>query len=433
MANGKELIEAVKNLSERLKNKNISESAAAEKLEKAAGITRKTDFVSGREDGIMSVNKNLDSILKSEGGSESEREWKRRSDDIYLISKLLKVNPRRLKSWKSFEAGSTSELRKAMDSATAAEGLEWIPTEFSSELADLVKLEFKVGSLFRRLSMPTNPFKMPIVASDATGYLISESTSDTATKITASTPGTGNVELSAVKIAGRVLFSEELVEDSIIPVVDFVKRSLSRSLAEAFEDAVINGDTAGTHQDFDVTAATDARKAWDGLRKMCQSGNKVDLGTFNTAGLRQLRQKLGKYGVMPSDLAWITGTTGAVKFLNLAEVVTVDKYGPNATVVTGEIGKFDGIPIVISEKIREDMNSNGVFDGTDQDKTAVLLVWKPGFIIGDRRSVTVKTFEDIQTDQTILVATARWEFEDLYPAANNNTIAMGRNISLTIS
>lgn len=430
MANDKniELVKAIKDLTEKLRNKSISEAAAAEKLEKMSGATRKTDFASG--DVISGTN--LSVIHKSEGGPVEHKAFREACDDVYLMSKLLKTSPRNLKSWKRLEAGASSELRKAMDTANAGEGLEWVPTEFSSELADLVKLEFKVGGLFRRINMPSNPYKLPVVSSDATGYLISEEQADSGTKITASTPGTTNVTLSAVKIAGRVLFSEELSEDSIIPIAAFVKKSLARSLAEAFEDAVLNGDTAGTHQDFDVTAATDARKAWDGLRKMCQSGNKVDLGTFNTAGLRQMRQKLGKYGVMPSDLAWITGTTGAVKMLQLAEVLTVDKYGANATVVTGEIGKFDGIPIVISEKIREDMNSNAVFDGTDQDKTAVLLVYRPGFVIGDRREVKVKTFEDIQTDQTILVATARWEFEDLYAAASNSTIAVGRNVSLTI-
>ena len=53
---------------------------------------------------------------------------------------------------------------KAMDSQTAGEGKEWINTGFSPEVIREVTLDRKVTPLFRRFTMPTNPYKYPIVS-----------------------------------------------------------------------------------------------------------------------------------------------------------------------------------------------------------------------------------------------------------------------------
>ena len=356
------------------------------------------------------------------------------NDEAYLLSRILKRDVRSLKYWAQ-HATSESELRKAMDTAASAEGGSWVPTGFSADLIDRVRLELKVAALFSRIDMPRNPYELPIVASDAIAYLVAENTADVGTKISASTPGTGKVTLSAVKLGARVLFSEELDEDSIIPIMPFLRENITAALSGAWEDATINGDTAGTHQDSDVTSASDRRKAFDGLRKMCQSGNKVSLATFNLENMRTIRKKLGKYGVIPTNLAWITGTSGYMQLLGLEDssgnqvVTTVDKYGPNATILSGELAKLDGIPVVVSEYVREDLNASGVYDGTTTTRTLMVLVYRGGFIYGDRRRITMKTDEDIETDQQLMVCTQRLDFEDRFDASTNNTIALGYNLT----
>ena len=214
-------------------------------------------------------------------------ELQARADDIYIASKILRRDPRSLKMWNEF-ASEASALRKAMDTATSEEGLEWIPTGFSSELIRKVKLALKVAALSRRIVMPTNPFKLPIDGADAVAYLTAESTSDTATKITASTPGTNNVTFDAVKLACRVLVSTELEEDSVVAILPLLRDKIVQALAEAQENATINGDTDGTHMDSDVTAATDVRKAWDGYRKLALGSAKLDCSTFNITNLRAI-------------------------------------------------------------------------------------------------------------------------------------------------
>ncbi len=359
---------------------------------------------------------------------QSFQNWQ---DTVYLTSKILRVHPRHLNIWQR-QSGSVSELKKAMDTATSGEGSEWIPTEFSAQLIDRVRLALKVAALFPRVPMPSNPFKIPVVSSDATAKLIGESTGDSATKISASTPGTRQATLTAKKLAARVLFSEEMSEDSIVATSDFVKQNIAIALAFGLEDALINGDDSATHQDSNVTDSTDARKAFQGLRKLTQSGNKVTCTTFNLTNVRTIRLKMGKYGTDPSQLAWITGPAGLMQLMNLTEVVTVDKYGQFATVLNGEIGRLDGIPIIVSEKVQEDLNTSGVYDGTTTNNTILILAHRNAFTVGDRRRLTVKTFEDIQTDQTIVVASQRNAFTSYYDTTTESVVAQGVDVSTSL-
>ena len=358
--------------------------------------------------------------------------FQKKADDIYLVSKLLKQSPKTLRIWKDLQ---DHELVKAMDTETAGEGAEWVPTGLSAEVIDRVRLELKVGNLHTRLPMPTNPYQIPIVSSDPTAYLVAESTADVSTKIIASDKGTSDRTLTAKKLGARVLFSEELSEDSIVPVLPELKNNIVVALKTGVEDCTINGDTSGTHQDSDVTSAADARKAWLGYRKMAQSAAKVDISTFNADVLRTIRKKMGVYGVNPVNLAWVVGISGYIQMLGIKDdqnnpmVTTIDKYGPNATILTGELAKFDGSPIIVSEKVRETLNASGVYDGTTTTKTEIILVYRPGFRFGDRRKVTIKTDEDIETDQTILVATLRMAFAAMHDYTTEYMVGLGYNLT----
>ncbi len=372
----------------------------------------------------------LDAESKRFPRPELTPELESRADDIYIASKLLRRDPRSLKMWGEF-AREASELRKAMDAATSEEGLEWIPTGFSRELIRKVKLALKVATLHGRFVMPTNPFKLPIDGADATAYLTAESTSDTATKITASTPGTKNVTFDAVKLACRVLVSTELEEDSVVAILPLLRDKIVQALAEAQENATINGDTAGTHQDSDVTSAADVRKAWDGYRKLALASAKVDCSTFDISNLRAIRAAMGKYGVNPNNLAWIAGISVFNKMLGLEEVVTADKYGSNATILTGELAKLDGIPVIVSEFVREDLNASGAHDGTTTDRTVLPLVYRPAFLYGDRRNITLRVSHELymETDQDVAIATQRLDFQPVQDAIVEAVVGLGYNIA----
>jgi len=379
--------------------------------------SRKGQFGDNDESGVNSgiVMKSLSKReVESEAGEKIIKVQKT-NDDVYILSKLLRVDPRTLNMFKEFK---TSELAKSMYS-TAGYGSDWIPTGFSADLINRVYLELKVASLFPRIPMPNDPYKFPVKSTGATVYLLGEAATEheSATKITATNVGTTNVTLASHKLGCRVNFSEELNEDSIVPILPMLKEDIAISMAQGIENALINGDTAASHMDIDVTSALDVRKSWVGLRKAVNSGAKASIATFNAENLRSIRTLMGKYGVNPNNLALIVGISGYIQLLSLKDssgnplVTTLEKFGPNATIVTGELAKIDGIPVIVSEYIREDLNASGIYDGTTKTKTVMLLVYRNGWVIGDRRAFTLKTWEDIETDQTVLVATQRLDFQ----------------------
>lgn len=356
-------------------------------------------------------------------------EVQRKADDLYIVASLLNVD-RRLKGEPPVNVKGLrlyqelQELRKALGTGTTGEGAEWIPTGFSPQLIEEVKLALKVAALHGRINMPTDPFKIPAKRGRSTAKLVAERGTTSAQSFT-----TGNVILDAKKLMAYIDVPYEMEEDSIVAMLPIIRADIVSALAEGQENATINGDDSGTHQDSDVTDADDARKAWKGYRKLALSAAKVDLATFDTAGLRSLRSKLGKYGVNPAQLAWVCGiNTYTNKFLSLSEVITLDKYGPNATVITGELAKFDGIPIVVSEYVREDLNASGVYDGVTTDKTQLSLVYRPGFIYGDRREVLVETDRQIKSQTTDIVASQRLDFKSRFDTASETVVGIGYNI-----
>ncbi|MEM4720596.1 MAG: phage major capsid protein, partial [Candidatus Methanomethylicaceae archaeon] len=247
----------------------------------------------------------------------------------------------------------------------------------------------------------------------------------------ASMPTSSSVTLDAKKIAALVYFSEEINEDSIVPVLPYLRDNMARAMANAQEIAVINGQRTA-NIDTGVTAS-DVRKAWDGYRYCCQSAAKTDLNSWSASNatglLRSIRAKMGKYGVDPKNLAWVTSIAGYHQMLNAAELLTLDKYGPNATILTGELGKFDNIPVIVSEFVGENLNALGVYDGVTTTKTIIALVHTPAWVFGDRRAITVKVKDNPEDDNHLLVCHQRLDFAPLYDVTSNYIVSIGINLA----
>jgi HK97 family phage major capsid protein len=355
------------------------------------------------------------------------------NDQLMILGAALKKDPRNTRLYRSaFQ--ELDILKRSLDTGGSSLG-PWVPTIMSGTLHEQVRLALRVSSLFENIDMPQDPYALPIEGSDAESYIVSQQGDadadiDANKRVPASLsgsnqPGASVLTLTTTKIGTRVVFSEEAEEDAIIPILPYLTRKVRLALAYQEEDADINGDTTATHMDSDVTAATDGRKAWKGLRKLTLAGTKVS----NTASsvtkialndLRTVRQKMGKYGLFPEDVVFVTGAAGAMKMLavedpmaatNPSPVVTVDKMGPNATILKGQIASIDGIPIIVSPKVREDLDQNGIklSSGTN-DRTLVLCVNKAAFVKGTRRQVKLVSQYIPTTDQTMLVALRRLTF-----------------------
>jgi HK97 family phage major capsid protein len=358
--------------------------------------------------------------------TEEEKLIREFSDEALIVGTILGRNPRTLKMWGEL---SESTLGKALAEATAGSGAEWVPTLLSADFIEKFRLASKVAQLFPEIAMPSQPFDLPFIGGALTWYLVPESQSDEPSKAPASTITTGKRTLNAKKLKARTLFSEELTEDSILAVLPMLKDELITSGGEAIEDVLINGDTTAPHMDSDVTSALDRRKAWIGLRKLAITAAtaKLDLSTFDKDTVRNLKTKMGKYGVTPADVAYIAGIVSYNKMLGLAELLTMEKYGALATIVTGELGRLYGSPVIISERMREDLNASGVYDATTMTYTGLLTVYRRGFVIGARGLAKVKfkgADQDPDSDQNTLSVSFRKAFLDRW-AVSSTVVTAG--------
>lgn len=358
------------------------------------------------------------------------REFQNRGDHLLLLATAMDTDPRET----SYFTQEYLPAMRAMDTATAAEGQEFVPKALSSDLIDRIQLELRVPALFPLIQMPTQPYDIPGKAlSRQKTSTAAEQTADTGqTLFTKLTPGSRKVTLTAKKFAAEALVSKEAEEDSIIPMLPLMQEELIDFLAADLEDAIINGDTAGT-QDTGW-ASLDPRKAWDGLRKVTVAGAKSDASAaaaLTLAMLRTNRKNMGKYGVDPNKLAHILSINAYIQLLGDTNVQTLEKYGPNATVLQGELAKADGIPVIVSEYVRTDLNATGVFDNVTTTRTEAITVRRDGFIRGSRRGLTLQKLVEVyaEADQDALVVTLRQAFAPRYTTASEKIVSLTYNIT----
>lgn len=367
-------------------------------------------------------------MLMEPSDDEAVRAVQRANDELYILSKVLGRPATELKYFEQLQQRGL--LGKALSTTAAGAGAEWVPQGFSAQLVEAVNQELALGALHDHISMPTKSYQLPVEGSDPTAYLTSENA-----EITASDASTAKVVLDAVTIAARQLFSAEVSEDSVVPILPRLQAQLARALARGIENAMVNGDTSDTHMDSDVTDASDVRKAWIGYRKkaLTDTGANADLSTLDAEGLLGIKKAMGRYAVDPAECVWVVGNSVFNQLLLLRDsannpmVSTVDKYGPQATIVTGELARLFGIPVVVSALVREDLNATGVYDGVTTDRTALFLVNRRAWVLGDRRRITLEADKDIGKQQVQLVATWRGDFGHCF--GSDLTVGMGYNIA----
>lgn len=322
---------------------------------------------------------------------------------------------------------------RALDVDTSGEGGNWVPTGIGSTMHEKVRAAGKVAPLFPRVDLPSNPWKWPIEGSDAVAYRVGEPTGDTESKMTASTPGTVAATFDAEIFGARAMFSRSVDADSAVVMVPFVTGKLVRAFVTAEERCILDGDTDGTHQDSDVGASTtDARTAWDGLRKkgLAQTSDNTN-SALTAAKVLTLRSGMGKWGINPSELAIICSVSSYYDLLGDTNLLTLDKLGPQATILNGQLGSLYGAPVIVSEYVREDLNASGVYDGITTTKTYFLVVNRAEWAMGQRMAIDVQVDDSIyrETFQRVAVAFSREDFQHIGEAATDDNTGVGYNVT----
>ncbi len=341
--------------------------------------------------------------------------------DMAIVRSLLSAqlarpqdyNPRSLRAWEE-------SVSKAMDSTTAGAGDELVPQEAARQLWADVNTETAVASLFDTVAMPSNPFDIPLELGDVNWYPGAANTATTATDLK-----TAKQTLTAHELVGMVPWAYELDEDAVVAMMAEVRSTLLRNAAQVLDDVILNADASTTgniNYDGGNLAKATAGYAhyligFDGLTHLPLVDNTAMRNNHNAAAsidmFNELRRKTGKYGLRPSELAFITDVNTYIAAVGIEGFQTVDKLGPHATLLTGQLGAVEGVPVIVSEQFLEaDADGKVTSGGNTASKGRLLLVnrtqWRKGF----KRELLIETERDIQKRQNVMVVSMRTAFAE---------------------
>ncbi len=326
----------------------------------------------------------------------------------------------------------------------AGVGGDWIPDEFSTELYQTFQVPRGLRALLPSVQMERETLLIPKLSRGGRPYIKGVATDDLA-KYQASTIETAQKTVRAKGLATLMNIDDAAGEDSAFAIIPALSRQIAQDLEDAFEDCMINGDTAASHQDdianwnirerwgaSGLGGSSDHRRLFLGMRAAAKDkGSDVDAGTFNFAKFMSVVSQLGELAV-GNKVCVVSPEALVANFLQLDQVVTLEKFGPQATILTGELARLAGIPIVMSRFMSADMAATGLYaSGTAPAD------YKSGFLVFNtdswyqylRRQITIESDKDIASGAIQLVSTMRAVMDSPDADALKN-VAFGYNLPI---
>lgn len=322
--------------------------------------------------------------------------------------------------------GFRSAIEKAW-SDTSGSGGEWVPDTFVPSLYEEFFVPNLMAALFPVVSVP-GPIIVPSLTDTHRPYLKGKVTTENPSGYTTSTATTASTTIEPAAFAVRTIVDDALVEDSAIALLPTLMRSMGRAIGDGYEDCMMNGDTNATHQDAIATwnirsrwgtpagagGTGDHRRAFLGFRSLAfDRSDTVDLSASQTAA-GVMGSVVGAMGERAaSDIVLLTSPEVMFQKLVIdSNVLTVDKLGSAATILTGQVASIGGHAVVMTRWMSADLATTGLYTGTGA-YSGLVAVDRGAWSHYQRRGPLVEMERDITIGAYNLVATLRRTFRTL--------------------
>lgn len=347
-------------------------------------VTNKS-ALAGLEEIIKEKSKELEAIQKSKmsfdkGGNDvvtySEKEA------AYLLSK---ITGKSIESSK-YGAGLVEKAGAHVPSAT------W-ELEVSRTMEAEIRRRLVVAPLLRGINMQTNVMTIPVnpEAGDAT-WITNAQFGTTASPGAAQTHLLKEITLNAYKVATMEYLAYEEEEDALLVLLPTIRDAMIRRVARAVDKAYLIG--AGSGADpvkglaiYDATSVV----------------TPTNTGIASIANLRALRKDLGAWGLEPSELAFIVSTEVYYDLLEDTSFMTMDKVGPSASILTGQVGMVGNTPVIVSSMFGA--KAGGAATATTN--IAAMCIAPANFLAGNQRGLRFDTQDLVETQRKVLVSSLR--------------------------
>ena len=312
----------------------------------------------------------------------------------FMAAHMLGVMTR--KGWDTDFARDVQEKAGINYAANAAD----IDQEVSGQIEKEIMHELKVARLFREIPVNGGATVLPI-QTDA-GKAAFQTGAATAgnlenrPQVTANQYNAKQVTLNAYRLISSTFMDNDVDEQVLINLMPMLVESVARAHGRAVEDAILNG--SGSITGLDGYAAT--------------YGTTLDISDstrLTAAMLLGAREQMGKYGLMPSDVAYIVSQNSYFDLLNDSNFQTLDEVGSDlAARVVGTIGAVYGSPVIVSEE----------FPAEAAGAPAAFAVNTRNYVVPRLRGVSVEQDYEVMNQRRVLVASQSLGFEEIIAGAS---------------
>ena len=301
-------------------------------------------------------------------------------------------------------------------------------SNFSSNIYTEMEQQLVIAPMFNRLAVDAKNFRVPVADEDTDGdvAMFKSGTYSTGigdiTNVPTSNQNTiSSVDFTPHKFMATTHLAKDEEEDTVLPLLDFLRAAATRRLARAIDKSILRGSgaltgfTASPTNAISVGASNGYASVITGVAKLAASASlAVATGSGNDkadpSDIAAARTAMGKYGLqLGNDLVYVTSIQGYNNLVTTSDFQTVDKFGPNATYLTGSVGAVYGIPIVVSEFLDN--------VGTTGNNLGVLC-YKPGFMIAERRGIEIESEYEPRQQVTAMYMSTRFDFHALTTVAS---------------
>lgn len=330
----------------------------------------------------------------------------------------------------------TERVKNALAGAAAGTGATMLPTDTADEIIGIVYERNFMRSLFPAMPMSRRKVNVPKLSGSVDFHQQTLSMTDAGTAASESRHATDEITLELKTMIANIPIGNYLVAYGVEGLMAVLRDDIASRLAFNEQSLLLNGDTetgsayadningaynASTNTSGVSASANDYLLLFDGLRKSAGATAVSVGGTFALSHLRTAIANLGVYADNRDDLAFIVPRNLEVQLLGLTELQTVDKYGPAATILSGEIGRIYGIRVFGTGALATNLNAAGVHDGITTDTTVAVLTHIRSPLIGNptvaERRFSIGFHDEPTKDRFVLIPKQDIAFNVRYPEA----------------
>ena len=194
-------------------------------------------------------------------------------------------------------------------------------------------------------------------------------------------PATDKVVISQWQYILTVDVSDRELTYATDRLESIIRERINASASRTIDAVIINGDDASSNNinwTYDATAYY-TQGNW--LRKVGISNTAVSVWTITSASYLAVKGVLdARYQAELNDLLFIEPGNVYDKSMLLSEVITIDKFWPNATISSGVLAKIFNIDILVARDFPALTTTTWVVDWTttsNNTKGSFLCVYKP--------------------------------------------------------